>query len=58
MTGEQGNQTMADKKGPPDYRSAKTGKFVPESFAKTHKATTEKEHNRPPPKPAPSKKKG
>jgi hypothetical protein len=43
---------MATKKprGPADYRSAKTGKFVTPNFAKTHKATTEKEHNRPGPK--------
>lgn len=37
-------------KGPADYRSAKDGRFVTERFAKTHPATTEKEHNRPPPK--------
>ena len=32
------------------YRSAETGRFVKENFAKTHPKTTEKEHNRPPPK--------
>jgi len=47
---------MATKKsgsGPADFRSAKTGKFVKEGYAKTHPATTEKEHNR---KPTPTKK--
>jgi hypothetical protein len=39
-----------NKKGPPDFRSAKSGKFVTEKYAKTHPSTTEKEHNRPPPK--------
>ena len=43
---------MTDKKkGPADYRSAKSGQFVKPSYAKTHPATTEKEHNRPPAKP-------
>jgi len=41
---------MADKKGPADYRSSESGKFVKPEFAKTHPKTTEKEHNR---KPAP-----
>jgi hypothetical protein len=40
---------MAAVKGPADFRSAKTGQFVTERFAKTHPATTEKEHNKPPP---------
>jgi hypothetical protein len=47
---------MASK--PPDhtlYRSAKTGEFVTEEFAKSHRATTEREHRpartpTPPPK--------
>jgi hypothetical protein len=30
------------------YRSAKTGKLVTESYAKSHPATTEKEHRRVP----------
>lgn len=37
---------MAKDKGPADYRSAKTGRFVTEKYAKTHPNTTEKEHNR------------
>ena len=37
-------------KGPPDYRDAGSGKFVTPGFAKNHPKTTEKEHNRPPPK--------
>ncbi len=41
---------MSKAKGPADYRSAETGRFVKEQFAKTHPKTTEKEHNRPPPK--------
>ena len=39
---------MAQAKGPADFRSAKTGQYVTERFAKTHPATTEKEHNRQP----------
>jgi hypothetical protein len=35
---------------PPDYRSAKTGRFVTEDFAKSHPATTVKERNPPPAK--------
>jgi len=35
-------------KGPPNYRSAKTGRFVTKKYAKTHPATTETEHNRTP----------
>jgi hypothetical protein len=46
---------MADKKGPPDFRSAKSGQFVKPGYAKTHPTTTEKEHNRKPPE-APKKK--
>ena len=38
-------------KGPADFRSAKTGKFVTPGYAEKHKGSTEKEHNRPPPKP-------
>lgn len=37
-------------KGPADYRSAKSGRFVTEKYGKGHPNTTEKEHNRPPPK--------
>ena len=33
---------MANKKT--IYRSSKSGEFVTEKFANTHKATTEKEH--------------
>lgn len=36
-------------KGPADYRSSKSGRFVTEKYAKSHPATTEKEHNRPSP---------
>jgi hypothetical protein len=43
--------SMTSKKGPVDYRSAKDGKFVTEQYAKTHKTTTEGEHNRKPPSP-------
>ena len=32
---------------PPDYRSAKTGRFVTEDYAKHHPATTVREHNPP-----------
>lgn len=46
---------MPNKKGPPDFRDAGTGKFVTEKYADKHPKTTEKEHNRPPP--APPKKK-
>lgn len=35
---------------PPDFRSAKTGRFVTEQYAKRHPATTVKEHNPPPKK--------
>jgi len=41
---------MSKEKGPADFRSAKTGRFVTEKYAKSHPNTTEKEHNRPPPK--------
>jgi hypothetical protein len=36
-------------KGPADFRSATTGRFVKESYANKHPNTTEKEHNRPAP---------
>lgn len=36
-----------DKPGKQDYRSAKTGRFVTESYAKNHPSTTVKEHNPP-----------
>ncbi|RAO75785.1 multidrug transporter [Dyella jiangningensis] len=45
---------MTSKKGPPNYRDAGTGQFVTEGYAKKHPGTTEKEHNKPAPKP-PSK---
>ena len=32
---------------PPDYRSAKTGRFVTGEFAKRHPSTTVKERNPP-----------
>lgn len=35
---------------PPDYRSAKTGRFVTEDYAKRHPSTTVKERNPPPKK--------
>lgn len=41
---------MSKAKGPADHRSSKTGHFVTEKYAKTHKSTTETEHNRPPKK--------
>ncbi len=41
---------MADKKGPPNYRDAGDGKFVTKRYAENHPKTTEKEHNKPPPK--------
>jgi len=37
--------TKKDKPGKQDYRSAKTGRFVTESYAKKHPGTTVKEHN-------------
>ena len=39
-----------DKKGPPNFRNSGTGRFVTERYAEKHPKTTEKEHNRPPPK--------
>jgi hypothetical protein len=39
-------------KGPPSFRDAGTGKFVDPDFAKSHPKTTEKEHNKPGPKPS------
>lgn len=41
---------MAKDKGPPDYRHSGTGRFVKPGYADKHPGTTEKEHNRPPPK--------
>lgn len=35
---------------PPDHRSAKTGRFVTEEYAKRHPATTVRENNPPPKK--------
>lgn len=35
-----------------NHRNAKSGEFVTEQYAKTHKSTTTTEHN---PRPAPSK---
>jgi hypothetical protein len=46
----------AKNKGPVDYRNSGNGRFVTPEYAKTHKNTTEGEHNRPPAKPAPPKK--
>lgn len=46
---------MSSKKGPADFRSSETGRFVTERFADTHPRTTQKEHNRP--SPSPTKKK-
>jgi hypothetical protein len=40
---------MIKAKGPADYRSAVSGRFVTEKYAKSQPAKTEKEHNRPPP---------
>ncbi len=42
-------------KGPADYRSSETGRFVREGYAESHPRTTQKEHNRPAP-PPPKKK--
>lgn len=47
---------MNKSKGPADYRSSESGRFVTERYAEKHPRTTEKEHNRPPPAP-PTKKK-
>ena len=41
---------MSNKKGPPNYRSAVDGKFVTKKYAEKHPRTTEKEHNKTPPK--------
>ena len=38
---------MSNAKGPADYRSAKTGRFVTQQFAEKHPATTVKEHHWP-----------
>ncbi|WHZ20474.1 MAG: hypothetical protein OJF55_002623 [Rhodanobacteraceae bacterium] len=48
---------MASKKGPPNYRDSGSGKFVTEQYAKRHPRTTEEEHNRPPHKSPPKRKK-
>jgi hypothetical protein len=45
------DQMSKKDKGPPDFRDSKSGHFVKEDYAKKHPDTTEKEHNRPPPKP-------
>lgn len=51
-TVSRGSKMSSNKsKGPADYRSSKTGEFVKKDYAQKHPATTEKEHNRPPPKP-------
>jgi len=47
---------MTKNKGPADYRSSESGRFVTEKFAERHKSTTQQEHNRPPPSPPPKKK--
>ncbi len=41
---------MAKDKGPPTYRDSGSGEFVKKGYADKHPKTTEKEHNRPPPK--------
>lgn len=38
---------MSKAKGPADYRSSETGRFVREGYAERHPRTTQKEHNRP-----------
>lgn len=40
-----------------NHRNSKNGQFVTEQYAKTHKATTETEHNRRSTPPSPAKKK-
>jgi hypothetical protein len=46
-----GTRMAGKDKGPPNYRDSKSGEFVKPGYAKTHPATTQKEHNRPPPAP-------
>lgn len=41
---------MTKKQSSTDFRSAKTGRFVTEEYAKRHPATTVKERNPPPKK--------
>lgn len=38
---------MTNKKSPPNYRDASTGRFVTKRYAEQHLTATEKEHNRP-----------
>jgi hypothetical protein len=45
-----GKKSGGGSKGPTDFRNSKNGRFVDEKYAKQHPATTEAEHNRPPPK--------
>jgi hypothetical protein len=49
---------MSKAKGPADHRSAVSGRFVTEKYAKSHPEKTEKEHNRPPPTKPGKKEKG
>lgn len=44
---QEGSDMSSNKKGPADFRSSETGRFVTERFAETHPRTTQKEHNRP-----------
>lgn len=37
---------MATKKGPADFRSAKSGEFVTKKYAEKNPSTTVKEHNK------------
>jgi hypothetical protein len=53
---EEDDSDMAKKPTITINRSAKTGEFVTEKFAKSHPSTTEREH-RPAPKRTPTKKK-
>lgn len=48
---------MATKKGPTDYRSAKTGEFVTKKYAEKNPSTTVSERNRVAPKARPPAKK-
>lgn len=41
---------MSKKKGPADFRNSEDGRFVTPDYARRNPNTTEKEHNRPPPK--------
>lgn len=45
-----GKKSGGGSKGPATFRDAGTGEFVTKRYAETHPKTTEKEHNKPPPK--------